>query len=56
MSNMGSQNGFIVAAAASVVHSLSVVPFIRWAYSLRKRSRGRYWSYLQKAREYGLDH
>lgn len=53
---MGSQNGFIVAAAASIAHSLTVVPFIKWAHILRKKSRGKYWRYLEKAEEKGLGH
>lgn len=40
MLDMGFENGSLVATAASVIHSLTIVTLIKWPYTLRTTIKG----------------
>ena len=53
---MGWQNAFLVAAAASLAHSLCVAGYFKYAKGLRKRSCARFAKFVRQNQEAGLDH
>lgn len=56
VADMGWQNAFLVAAAASLTHSLCVAGYCKYAKELRRRSCTRFARFVRQNQEAGLDH